>query len=107
MDAIRITIATDFSDAPGGRYIKEGPFSGEAIREEILKPSYKRAIEENKKLFIDLDGCYGFPSSFLDESFGGIAREYGCQNILKILEFKSLDQPSLVEVIKNIVEGKR
>ena len=105
MDKIVILIAKDFTDAPGGRYIVEGSYSGEEFRKDLLEPAYKKAVEEKKKLFVDLDGCYGFPSSFLDESFGGLARIYGSQNVLNVIEFKSLDQPSLIDDIKEIIRG--
>lgn len=42
-----IRIAEEFTDAPGGRYISDGPFSGEQFRKEMLEPAlaqYDRVI---------------------------------------------------------------
>jgi hypothetical protein len=99
-----INIAKDFTDAPGGRFIKDGPFSGEDFRERILIPKYDEALNSNDRILIDLDGCFGFPSSFLDEAFGGLARKKNNKDVLSIFEFKSEDEPSLINVIKKYVQ---
>lgn len=108
MDNIKISIAEDFSTTPGGRFKKEGESSGEEFREEILIPKFEDAKKNNLKLIIDLDGCMGYPSSFLDESFGGLARSYKSKNVdvLKYLEFVSKDQPGLVKDIAKYIKGK-
>lgn len=100
---IKIKISKDFSNTPGGRLITEGPNSGEQFRNEILEPKYIEAKEKGEKILIDLDDCYGFPISFLEESFGGLARKYPKDNIIKIIEIKSEDQPSLIEKIKQYI----
>lgn len=103
---IIINIAIDFSVTPGGRYISEGPFSGEEFRTKYLKPKYLEAVEKNEILQINLDGCFGYPSSFIDESFGGLARELNNKNILDNIEFISYDQPTLIDYIKKCVHGE-
>ncbi len=65
-----INIGKEFSEEPAGRYITDGPFSGEKFREEILSP----ALRENEKVSIELDDVEGLGSSFLEESFGGLIR---------------------------------
>lgn len=65
-----IKIATDFSRTPGGRYRSDGPASGEEFREDILIP----ALSHGDTVTIDLDGARGYPSSFLEEAFGGLVR---------------------------------
>lgn len=65
-----INIAADFSRTPGGRYRTDGPASGEEFRESVLIP----ALEENNSIVIELDGTRGYPSSFLEEAFGGLVR---------------------------------
>lgn len=92
---ICINISKDFSETPGGRYIKEGRFSGEAFRTTILKPKYEEALKNNEKLFIDFDNCYGFAASFLEEAFGGLVRETKSKAIKDILEVKSEDREDL------------
>lgn len=67
-----ISIAKQYSVAPAGRYVVDGPHSGERFREEFLYP----ALKDSTKVEVDLDGTLGYGSSFLDEAFGGLLREY-------------------------------
>ncbi|TIR17567.1 MAG: DUF4325 domain-containing protein [Mesorhizobium sp.] len=66
-----IRVADEFSATPGGRYLSDGPFSGEDFRERILIP----ALNEGSPVTVVLDGTRGYPSSFLDEAFAGLARQ--------------------------------
>ncbi|MEW6164512.1 MAG: STAS-like domain-containing protein [Pseudomonadota bacterium] len=68
-----ISIAKDFSDCPAGRYAKDGPFSGERFRDELLIPALLKA----GSVEVNLDGALGYGSSFLEEAFGGLVREKG------------------------------
>ena len=77
MTNMSINIARDYSAAPGGRYVKDGKFSGEEFREKVLGPKLKTALRSNDTVEVDLDGTYGFSSSFLDEVFGGLVRDLG------------------------------
>lgn len=101
---MRLTIAKDFSETPGGRNKNEGNFSGEEFREKLLIPSYVEAKNQREKLLIDLDGTYGYATSFLDEAFGGLARKFKADKILDVIEFKSEDQPGLIEDIISYIE---
>ena len=101
---IRIDIAKDYSDTPGPRYKKDGEFSGEEFREILLEPKFLEAKNNNEKLIINLDGGYGYPSSFLEEAFGGLARKYTSKAVLEILDFISLEEPLLVSNIKTFIE---
>jgi len=103
---ITIDIAKDFSTMPGGRYMSEGPYSGEEFRIKFLRPKYLEAKSKNQKLRVILDGCFGYPSSFLDESFGQLAREFNNPNILDDIEIISNDQPSLVSYIKECIRNE-
>lgn len=67
---MQISIAKQFSDTPGGRFISDGKFSGEQFRKELLLP----AIETGENVVIDLEGVLGLPPSFLEEAFGGLIR---------------------------------
>lgn len=98
-----INVATDFSETPGGRYIKEGQYSGELFRRDILLPRYKQAVIDNEKLIINLDDCYGYATSFLEEAFGGLVRELKTRNIMPNIEFISEDEPGLIDLIKKYV----
>jgi len=102
---IIIKIAEEFSNTPGGRFEKEGPHSGEAFRNKILEPKYLEAKEKGESILVDLDDCYGYPISFLEEAFGGLARKYPKENVLEKVDIKSNDQPSLIDKIKQYIKN--
>ena len=91
---MEIVICRDFSETPNARYRAEGPDSGEEFRESLLEPKYILARNSNQKLIINLDGAYGYPTSFLEEAFGGLARKYG-----------SADEPSLIQEINGYIQN--
>ena len=100
---ISINIAKEFSDAPGGRYIKEGPFSGEEFRKNLLKPRYLDAVKNKEVLSINFDGSFGYSTSFLEEAFGGLVRELKQKGILENIEILSTEDFSLENDIKNYI----
>jgi len=100
---ISYCIAQGFSQTPGGRKRTDGSFSGEEFRDDVLKQLYSQAKENNEQLLIDLDGGYGYGSSFLEEAFGGLQRQYKGENILDIIVLKSDDDPMQTEKIKKYV----
>lgn len=102
----KIVIVRDFSEVLGGRYKSDGPNSGEQFRTEILLPAIQ-TLPIGRKLLIDLDGSYGYPTSFLEEAFGGLAREIGPDVLLDKLDFKSDEEPSLIEEIKEYIKNAR
>lgn len=76
-----VNIAEDFSRVPAGRYHpKDGNRTGERFRDEILK-KFLRGNED--KITINLDGAVGYPSSFLEEAFGGLVRDGFPYEVLK------------------------
>lgn len=97
MESIEIKIARDFSYAPGPRYIEEGKNSGEKFRQEHLAAAFQKAIFEDKKVIVDLDGTDGYGTSFLEESFGGLIRNDGIpyDEIIKRLEIISKEEEYL------------
>lgn len=99
-----ISIAKDYSETPGARYEKEGPDSGEKFREEILLPKYKEAKEKGDKLCIDFDGCYGFATSFLEESFGGLVRKIKEKGCLERMQLISNDDESIIGLVEKYVK---
>jgi hypothetical protein len=99
---VEINIAKEYTETPGGRYIANGAFSGEEFRNKKLKPKYDEAILKNVKLRINFDGGYGYPSSFLEEAFGGLKRllkEEGMKIDISKFEFISKDEPSLIDKV--------
>ena len=99
----KIKIAIDFSDTPGARYRTDGDFSGQEFLEELLGPEFERCQSTGEKLLIDLDDCWGYPSSFLSGSFGVLSERYGADACLEVLEFKSADDPNLETEIRRVI----
>ena len=106
---ITINIANDFSTTPGARLKSESKYSGEEFRDKLLKPKFEYALKKDEKLLVNLDGGYGYATSFLEEAFGGLARYYKndknkINKILHIITFKSDDEPSLIEDIRDYIK---
>jgi hypothetical protein len=100
MDNMIINVAKDFSRYPAGRYISDGPYSGELFREKHLLP----VIQAGGKAIIELDGARGYGSSFLEEAFGGLTRKsFSPETIKKAFTLKS-DDKSLIEEIEEYIE---
>ncbi len=95
----KIHVASEFSDTLGARYKTDGPFSAEEFLENILLPKFKEAISQNYKLLIDLDGVWGYPSSFVSGTFGVLSIKYGSEKVLDFIEFKSKENSIRLEKI--------
>ncbi len=104
-----IDIVKEFTDTPGARYKKQGSYSGEEFRDEILYPKFKEALKSNKVLTVILDGGYGYGSSFLEEVFGGLVRRLKEENSADYNKVKSIriisnDNISWIEKIQGYIE---
>jgi len=97
-----IDVAEDFSPVPAGRYITDGPCSGEAFRDKTLKP----ALDDGGEVIVEMDGGEGYGSSFLEETFGGLVRlGYFTKGDLRDrLEIHS-DDESLIAEVWDYIEG--
>ena len=71
---MEINVVKEYTDKPGARYESQGSNSGQKFRDTILYPKFLEAIEKNETLTVNLDGGYGYGSSFLEETFGGLVR---------------------------------
>ena len=96
-----ISVAKDFSRYPAGRFREDGPYSGQAFREDFLQGP----LQQNEDVEVHLDGTRGYGSSFLEEAFGGLVRE-GISEQLILAHIKLVtDDPALsleiLEYIKN------
>lgn len=100
----KIKISDEFSSIPGGRYKKDGVHSGEEFLEKYLKPKFD-SLKEGETLLIDFDGAYGYPTSFLEEAFGGLARLYGPEKVLDKLELKSNEESGLIEEVIRYIKN--
>lgn len=98
-EEIKIVIAKDFSSTPGPRYRRNGKFSGEEFLEALLNEKFLKAERENKKLVVNVDGLAGYPSSFIDGSFGELIRKEGRDRVEKVLEVEALIDTFALEEI--------
>ncbi len=96
----KIVIAKDFHEDPGAREEKDGLNSGEIFYNELLQPRYLKAVKGKYIILIDLDGVFGYPSSFVSGSFGALSIKYGSEQVLKHLTFKSERRPIRIDKIK-------
>lgn len=96
----------DFSITPGSRYKDEGKkaHSGEEFRETLLEPAFKEILKSDKKLIVNLDGTIGYGTSWLEEVFGGLARNFGKKIVLEKLQFISEEEDYLIDDIKQYIE---
>ena len=98
-----INIARDFGRYPAGRYLADGPYSGQAFREKILVPALRSTDEI---VDIEFDGARGLASSFLEEAFGGLVREgFDPKTLLERLHLHSID-PSIIEEIHDYISSQ-
>jgi len=103
VEKVVISMKSDFSLTPGPRYVIEGEHSGEQFRKNVLEPKFAYVLEKKGILSIDLDGTFGFGTSFLEEVFGGLARKYKDLNIMDHLEIISEEEPYLISDIKKYI----
>lgn len=81
-----INIATDYTEFPGGRFRRHGPGSGEEFREKFLVPLLRQRVP----IIINMDGTSGYPSSFLEEAFGGLVRAgFTPEDLNGLLQFRA------------------
>lgn len=89
-----INIGQDFSLDPLGRFYSDGDGSGEAFREDVLKPCLLNLKEGEKVEIILDDGVESYGSSFLVEGFAGLVK-YGyfrSDELLDKLTFRFSDE---------------
>lgn len=98
-----IRIAEDYTATPGPRNQGEGDYSGEHFLGTLLEPRFLEARAKGEMLLIDLDGAEGYATSFLEAAFGGLSRKYGFMDVLKVLQFKSEEEPYLKDEIEEYI----
>lgn len=102
----KYSIANEYSKNPGARYKKQGPYSGEDFRETVLVPFFNTK-KDGDLLEIDLNDLNGYPSSFFEEAFGGIARIYNQADVLKSLKFDCEDNPLFIDDLISYIKQER
>ena len=89
---------------PGPRYRSQGEGSGEEFRDDHLIPAFDQAVKRGETLTVDMDGArYGYPTSFLEEAFGGLARRCGTERVQRTIEVKCTSEPMLVREIMHYI----
>lgn len=101
---IDLNLAREFTTTPGPRKRSEGKFSGEQFREELLEKRFREAESADAMLHVNLDGAVGYPTSFLEEAFGGLARIFGVEKVLKRIEITSKNEPYLIQDIRRYIQ---
>lgn len=106
---MEINVVKEYTDKPGARYESQGSNSGEKFRDTILYPKFLEAIAKNERLIVNLDGGYGYGSSFLEETFGGLVRKLKKEkneNYKKVAEIIiiSNDNKTWIEKIKKYIK---
>lgn len=99
-----LIISKEFGDTAGARDYDDGDFSGKEFYDKLLLDRFLKAKESNYILMIDIDGFWGWPSSFVSGSFGLLSMNYGSDLVLKHLDFKSDRNP--LKITKTIYEIK-
>jgi hypothetical protein len=100
-----LNIAKEFTDTPGPRKRAEGEHSGQQFLEELLRPRFVSALESGSMLHVNLDGAVGYPTSFLEEAFGGLAREFGSDKVQGNIEITCNDEPYIGEQIRKYIRN--
>lgn len=103
MSTTTIAFASEFSEFPAGRYRNDGPFPGEAFRDDLLEPR----LREFDLVAVDLDGAMGYGSSFLEEAFGGLVRlgKFSAETLHQKLKLKCVEDPSVIDEIWQYIDG--
>lgn len=87
-----------FTNSPGARYLTDGDFSGEEFRWKMLEEHFEGS--GTYKIIVNLDGASGYPTSFLEEAFGGLVRIFTYSECKSRLEFISKRNPMLIQEIE-------
>ena len=102
-----INIAEDFAKDTGARDYSDGPKSGREFFDTLLRSKFKDAIDNGTQLQVILDGTSGFASSFLNESFRLLAKEFGSDTVWNNLILVSNEVPKYISKIKDAIYEKK
>ena len=107
-EPLKFKVSEAFTTLPGPRYRRQGNGSGEELREEHLGPLYERARREGRRLRVDLDGSqFGYPMGFIEEAFGGLAREHGAAEVIETVDIRCTDVPEAQAEATDCIERMR
>lgn len=98
-----IKVSEDFSPTPGARYYEDGDDSGQEFYDKCLKIAFSSALSDNERLIIDLDGTEGYATSFLDEAFVRLVKDFSKSVVLNNIEIISEEEPDWIDEIKSYI----
>lgn len=97
----------DWTDTPGPRAKVQGDYSAEEFLEKRLSEPFDNAVKNDEVLIVDLDGVAGYLPSFLEETFGGLARKYGTETVRKHLRIVCTDDRVTLEDAWDYIDKPR
>lgn len=81
-----IHIMNDYTPTPGARYIRDGLFSGEDFRDNLLEKKYLECTLKREPFIIDFDDGYVYSTDFLEEAFDRMIRKgYVMIDLLQVI----------------------
>ena len=94
----KITVAVrDFTTVPGARHRTDGDGSADQFFEEYVEVLFNEAAKDAKKIAIDFDGTWSYPSSFTSQLAMLIKTKYDPDYIREHLDIIANDEPGMVE----------
>jgi hypothetical protein len=100
---ISINICNEFSETTGFRTYDDGPKSGLEFFDVLLKDRFNEAKNSDVSLEVILDGGEGYTSSFLNEAFRLLGKEFGSDEVWNRLVIVSNENPKYIKKIKDSV----
>lgn len=103
-----INLADDFSAYPSGRDENDGRFNGKSFRRDVLIPAIRKILSGNnsdREIIVDIDGVRAFGSSFLEEAFGGIAREPASELVAALKHVKIKCTKPHLKIYRDAIEN--
>lgn len=96
-----IDLGRDFARLPFGRFPDDGPNNATRFRDEFVIP----ALEKGGTVTVVLDNAKGIGSSFLEETFGELAKRLGfsVDDFFRRIVIVSEDHPDLIESVREYV----
>lgn len=93
---------SDYTRFPAGRTSEDGSFPGDRFRLSVVEQ-----LDKHPSVEVDLDGCYGFGGSFLEEVFGGLVRVHGIEKskLQSSLKITCEDEPEAVKECWSYIES--
>lgn len=93
----------DYTKTPGGRYRTDGSGNGQAFREDYIENIW----DKFENILIILSGTSGYPSSFLEEVFGGLVRKFGNTQVNSKIKFSCPDDPFVEDEIRRYLKNAK